>query len=108
MLPAIILFAATYVLMLTFSKFRLYIVLASGLIFIISGMLALNEILPYLEFNILLMIGGTMGLLVGLFLMIGGIGHEGGHRCPVKAGRRQSLPDVHHHRLGIRADLRFY
>ena len=46
MLPAIIRFAATYVLMLTFSKFRPYIALASGLIFIISGMLALNEILP--------------------------------------------------------------
>lgn len=37
MLPAIILFAATYVLMLTFSKFRPYIALASGLIFIIPA-----------------------------------------------------------------------
>ena len=66
-LPAIILFAATYVLMLTFSKFRPYIALASGLIFIISGMLPLNEILPSLDFNVLLMIGGTMGL-VQLFI----------------------------------------
>ena len=39
MLPAIILFAATYVLMLTFSKFRPYIALASGVIFIATGML---------------------------------------------------------------------
>ena len=67
MLPAIILFAATYVLMLTFSKFRPYIALTSGLIFVISGMLPLNEILPSLDFNVLLMIGGTMGL-VQLFI----------------------------------------
>ena len=66
-LPAIILFAATYVLMLTFSKFRPYIALASGVIFIVSGMLPLNEILPALDFNVLLMIGGTMGL-VQLFI----------------------------------------
>ena len=32
MIPAIILFAATYVLMLVFSKYRPYIALASGLI----------------------------------------------------------------------------
>ena len=59
MLPAIILFAATYVLMLTFSKFRPYIALASGLIFIISGMLPFNQIIGALDFNVLLMIGGT-------------------------------------------------
>ena len=66
-MPAIILFAATYVLMLTFSKYRPYIALASGLIFIISGMLPLDQILPALDFNVLLMIGGTMGL-VQLFI----------------------------------------
>jgi uncharacterized membrane protein len=37
MLPAIILFAATYVLMLTFSKFRPYIALTSGVLFIVLG-----------------------------------------------------------------------
>ena len=67
MLPAIILFAATYVLMLTFSKFRPYIALTSGLIFVITGMLPLGDILPSLDFNVLLMIGGTMGL-VQLFI----------------------------------------
>ena len=67
MLPAIILFAATYVLMLTFSKYRPYIALASALIFIISGMLPLDQILPNLDFNVLLMIAGTMGL-VQLFI----------------------------------------
>ena len=67
MLPAIILFALTYVLMLTFSKYRPYIALASGLIFVVTGMLPIKEILPALDFNVLLMIGGTMGL-VQLFI----------------------------------------
>ena len=39
MLPAIILFALTYVLMLTFSKYRPYIARISGLIFIFTGIL---------------------------------------------------------------------
>ena len=67
MLPALILFAVTYILMLSFSKYRPYIALTSGLIFILSGMLPLNLILPSLDFNVLLMIGGTMGL-VQLFI----------------------------------------
>ena len=67
MLPAIILFAATYVLMIAFGKYRPYIALASGLLFIITGMLPLNQIVGSLDFNVLLMIGGTMGL-VQLFI----------------------------------------
>ena len=63
MIPAIILFAATYVLMLTFSKYRPYIALASGVIFIVSGMLPLGNVLGALDFNVLLMIAGTMGLV---------------------------------------------
>ena len=67
MIPAIILFAATYVLMLTFSKYRPYIALGSALIFIVSGMLPVDQILPNLDFNVLLMIAGTMGI-VQLFI----------------------------------------
>ena len=67
MLPAIILFAATYVLMIAFGKWRPYIALASGIIFIITGMLPFNQIIGALDFNVLLMIGGTMGL-VQLFI----------------------------------------
>ena len=44
MLPAIILFAATYVLMIAFGKFRPYIALASGVIFIVTGMLPASNI----------------------------------------------------------------
>ncbi len=67
MLYAIILFAATYVLMLTFSQYRPYFALGSALIFIISGMLPVADILPNLDFNVLLMIAGTMGI-VQLFI----------------------------------------
>ena len=67
MLPAIILFAATYVLMISFGKYRTWFALASGLLFVITGMLPLNQIIPSLDFNVLLMIGGTMGL-VQLFI----------------------------------------
>ena len=67
MLPAIILFAVTYVLMIAFGKYRPYIALTSGAIFIISGMLPANQIVGALDFNVLLMIGGTMGL-VQLFI----------------------------------------
>ena len=49
--------------MLTSSKYRPYIALASGVIFIISGMLPFNQIIGALDFNVLLMIGGTMGLV---------------------------------------------
>ena len=67
MLPAIILFAVTYVLMIAFGKWRPYIALASGVIFIATSMLPFNQIIGALDFNVLLMIGGTMGL-VQLFI----------------------------------------
>ena len=67
MLPAIILFAATYVLMIAFGKYRPYIALASGVIFVVTGMLPLGNVLSELDFNVLLMIAGTMGL-VQLFI----------------------------------------
>lgn len=66
MIPAIILFALTYALMLIFSKYRPYIAIASGLIFIVSGLLPLGEVFGSIDFNAILMIAGTMGL-VSLF-----------------------------------------
>ena len=67
MIFAIILFALTYVLMLSFGKYRPYIALASGIIFIATQMLPLNQVIGSLDFNVLLMIAGTMGL-VALFI----------------------------------------
>ena len=67
MYTALALFAVTYVLMLIFSKYRPYIALASGLVFIVTGMLPLSRVLGTIDFNVLLMIAGTMGI-VSLFI----------------------------------------
>ncbi len=67
MIPALILFAVTYILMLVFSKYRPYIALTSAFIFIVTGMLPIVKIFGALDFNVLLMIAGTMGL-VALFI----------------------------------------
>ena len=67
MYVALALFAIAYILMLVFSKYRPYIALASGLIFIVSGMLPLGSVLGAIDFNVILMIAGTMGL-VALFI----------------------------------------
>ena len=67
MILSLILFVLTYVLMLALSKHRTYIALCSAAIFIISGMLPLNKVLGAIDFNVLLMITGSMGL-VKLFI----------------------------------------
>ena len=67
MIYAIVLFAVTYVLMLAFGKYRTYIALGSAAIFIISGMLPFDQVFSSIDFNVLLMIAGTMGL-VQLFI----------------------------------------
>ena len=67
MIAAIAIFAVTYVLMIVFSKYRPWIAMASGVIFIATGMLPLGDVLGALDFNVLLMIAGTMGL-VQLFI----------------------------------------
>jgi Na+/H+ antiporter NhaD/arsenite permease-like protein len=53
--------------MISFGKYRTWFALASGLLFIFTGMLPGNQIIGALDFNVLLMIGGTMGL-VQLFI----------------------------------------
>lgn len=65
MITAIIIFVLTYVLMLLIPKFRPYIALCSALLFCIIGFLPLNKIFSYVNFNVLLMLCGTMGT-VGL------------------------------------------
>ena len=67
MIYALLLFAVTYVLMLAFSKYRPYIAIGSAAVFIATGMLPFDQILGAIDFNVLLMIAGTMGL-VQLFI----------------------------------------
>lgn len=64
---ALVIFVATYALLLSFPKYRAYIALASAAIFIIVGILPVKDILGSLDFNVLMMIAGTMGI-VGLFI----------------------------------------
>ena len=66
MIPAVIIFAATYLLMLIFGKFRPYIAHLSGVLFVALGILPFNKVISSLDFNVILMIAGTMGL-VALF-----------------------------------------
>ena len=64
---AIILFAITYVLMITLSKYSVYVALTSAIIFVVTGLLPIGEVLGYIDFNVLMMIAGTMGI-VALFI----------------------------------------
>ncbi len=67
MYVALAVFAVAYVLMLVFSKYRPYIALGAALIFIVTGMLPVGNIFSAIDFNVLLMIAGTMGI-VALFI----------------------------------------
>ena len=61
MLIALLLFAATYVLMLLLPKRRPIVALISAAVFVISGMLSPQRAFAAVDFNVLLMIAGTMG-----------------------------------------------
>ncbi|HEY8423834.1 MAG TPA: SLC13 family permease [Clostridia bacterium] len=64
---AVAIFAVTYICLLIFSKARAYIALGSAALFIILGILPINKIFRAIDWNVLLMIGGTMGI-VALFI----------------------------------------
>jgi len=60
-------FVLTYVLLLTFTKIRSYVALCSAAIFVIIGILPLSAVLGEIDWNVLMMIAGTMGT-VALFI----------------------------------------
>lgn len=60
---AVLLFAATYLLMLVLPNHRLPVVLGSAAIFLCTGMLPLAKAAASIDWNVLLMIAGTMGLV---------------------------------------------
>ncbi|MEI8199071.1 MAG: SLC13 family permease [Eubacteriales bacterium] len=66
MLIAIVLFAVTYVLLLLFPKYRAYIALISATIFVIIGILPIQNVFGAVDWNVIMMIAGTMGI-VSLF-----------------------------------------
>lgn len=67
MLTALIIFLLTYVLLLALPRYRAWVALSSALVFVILGIMPLGGILGSVDFNVLLMIAGTMGL-VSLFI----------------------------------------
>ena len=72
MIPALIVFVVTYVLMLSFQKYRPYIALCSAVIMLAMGYLGLFEMnllsaLAAVDYNVLLMISSTM-CIVTLFI----------------------------------------
>ncbi len=67
MIAALILFALAYILMLCFSKYRTYVALAFGLIFVLTRLLPPEELVDAIDWNVLLILIGTMGL-VELFI----------------------------------------
>lgn len=64
---AIILFIATYILIIVFQKWRPWIALASAVLFVAAGILPFSELGRAIDWNILMMLAGTMGT-VSLFI----------------------------------------
>lgn len=70
MLPstiAILLFSATYLGLLVFSDYRAFIALGSAILFVALGILSPGEALSSVDWNVIMMIAGTMGT-VSLFI----------------------------------------
>lgn len=67
MVVALILFALTYVGLLTFQDKRQWVALASASLFVLLKILPVGKILENVDFNVLMMITGTMGI-VSLFI----------------------------------------
>ncbi len=61
------LFALTYVLLLVLPNVRAYVAAASAALFVLLGILPAGEVLRAVDWNVLLMIAGTMGT-VALFI----------------------------------------
>ena len=60
---SISLFVLTYILLLLFPKIRAYIALVSGAIFVAIGILPIDKVLNTVDWNVILMIAGTMGIV---------------------------------------------
>lgn len=64
---AIFLFALTYILMLRLPKYRQYVATATAAIFVVMGVVAPANVLGSVDWNVILMLAGTMGT-VNIFI----------------------------------------
>jgi len=56
-------FALTYILLLTLPKYRAYIAISSAILFVVVGILPINKVFSAVDWNVILMIAGTMGVV---------------------------------------------
>lgn len=64
---ALILFIVTYVLMIALPKYRPWVAVTSGVIFLAAGIVPVQSLGSAIDFNVLMMLAGTMGT-VSLFI----------------------------------------
>ena len=64
---ALVIFLGIYVGLLIFPKYRTWIALSGAVLFVILGISPLSQVTTMIDFNVLMMIGGTMGI-VALFI----------------------------------------
>lgn len=63
MLTALILFLTTYAALLILPKFRSYVALISAALFVLFGILPVEKVFQSVDWNVILMIAGTMGIV---------------------------------------------
>lgn len=66
-LIALVLFIINYVLMIAIPKKRVYVVMTTAILMVILGLLPVKNVLEEIDFNVIMMIAGTMGI-VALFI----------------------------------------
>jgi Na+/H+ antiporter NhaD/arsenite permease-like protein len=64
---ALVIFLGIYMGLLIFPKYRTWIALSGAVLFVILGISPLSQVTSMIDFNVLMMIGGTMGI-VALFI----------------------------------------
>ncbi len=65
---SLILFVMTYILLLAIPRYRAYIALSCAALFILFGVLPIHKVLASIDWNVIMMIAGTMGI-VYFFIM---------------------------------------
>ena len=63
-IAAAIIFVLTYVLLLSLPKHRAYIALASAAVYVLLGIVPFGEVFAVVDWNVILMIAGTMGVVL--------------------------------------------
>jgi Na+/H+ antiporter NhaD/arsenite permease-like protein len=58
-----VLFVITYILLLALPKTRTYVALGAGALFVILGILPVDKVFSSIDWNVILMIAGTMGIV---------------------------------------------